>query len=98
LTYCSGIIQIARVRQQENTRKGGPPAGLFAIQNPAQAVEIQQLINDRNSAMHGLHFPYPPDVMQKIDAADKGLIPTERFAQQEEKMVNGELQADKKKQ
>jgi hypothetical protein len=36
--------------------------------------------------------------MQKIDAADKGLIPTERFAQQEEKIVNGELQADKKKQ
>ena len=26
LSYCSGIIQIARVRQQENTRKGGPPA------------------------------------------------------------------------
>jgi hypothetical protein len=31
-------------------------------------------------------------------AAEKGLIPTERFAQQEEKIINGELQADKKKQ
>ena len=32
--------------------------------------------------------------------ADRGypLIPTERFAQQEEKIINGELQADKKKQ
>jgi len=42
--------------------------------------------------------PPAPDVTQKINTADKGLIPTERFAQQEEKIVNGELQADKKKQ
>ena len=30
--------------------------------------------------------------------ADQALIPTEKFAQQEEKIINGELQADKKKQ
>jgi hypothetical protein len=36
--------------------------------------------------------------MQKIGAANEALVPTERFAQQEEKTVNGELQADKKKQ
>ena len=42
--------------------------------------------------------PLVSDVVQKMDAADKGLIPTERFAQQEEKIINGELQADKKKQ
>jgi len=30
--------------------------------------------------------------MQKMEAARQGLIPTERFAQQEEKIVNGELQ------
>ena len=40
----------------------------------------------------------PPDVMQMMQQADQGLIPTERFAQQEEKIINGELQADKKKQ
>jgi hypothetical protein len=72
--------------------------GLFSIQNPADAVGTQQLLNQRDAAMQGQHYPYPPDVMQKIDAADKGLIPTERFAQQEEKIINGELQADKKKQ
>jgi RHS repeat-associated protein len=72
--------------------------GLFSIENPSQAVGIQQLLNQRDAAMEGQHYPYPPDVMQKIDAAAKGLIPTETFAQQEEKIVNGELQADKKKQ
>lgn len=72
--------------------------GLFSIQNPAQAVGIQQLLNDRDASMKGYRYPYPPDVMQKIEAAAKALIPTERFAQQEEKVVNGELQADKKKQ
>jgi hypothetical protein len=48
--------------------------------------------------MRGQRYPYPPDVMQQIQAAEKGLIPTERFAQQKEKIINGELQADKKKQ
>lgn len=72
--------------------------GLFAIENPAEAVGTQQLLNQRDAATVGLHYPYPPDVMQKIDAAERGLIPTERFAQQEEKIINGELQADKKKQ
>jgi hypothetical protein len=72
--------------------------GLFSIQNPAQAVGIQQLLNQRDAAMQGQHYPYPPDVMQKMDAAGKGLVPTERFAQHEEKIINGELQADKKKQ
>jgi len=72
--------------------------GLFSIQNPAQAVGIQQLLNQRDAAMQGQHYPYPPDVMQKMQAADQALIPTERFAQQAEKIINGELQADKKKQ
>jgi hypothetical protein len=31
--------------------------------------------------------------MQKMAAADQALIPTEKFAQPEEKIVNGELQA-----
>ena len=72
--------------------------GLFSIQNPAQAVGIQQLLNQRDAAMQGQHYPYPPDMMQKMQQADQALIPTERFAQQVEKIVNGELSADKKKQ
>jgi len=72
--------------------------GQFAIQNPAQAVRIQQLVNQQKAAIQGQHYPYPPDVMQKIKAADQALEPTERFAQQVEKIINGELQADKKKQ
>ena len=71
----------------KSNAKGAPPA-----------VGIQQLLNQRDAAIQGQRYPYPPDVMQKIDAAEKGLIPTERFAQQEEKIINGELQADKKKQ
>ncbi len=72
--------------------------GLFSIENLAQAVGIQQLLNQRDAAMQGARYPYPPDIMQKIAAADQALIPTEKFAQQEEKIINGELQADKKKQ
>ncbi len=72
--------------------------GLFSIQNPGQAVGIQQLLNQRDAAMQGQHYPYPPDVMQKMQQADQALIPTERFAQQVEKIVNGELSAGKKKQ
>lgn len=51
----------------------------------------------RDAAMEGQHYPYPPDVLQKIDAANKALVPTERYAQQVEKIINGELQADKKR-
>jgi hypothetical protein len=72
--------------------------GLFAINNPAEAVKIQQLVNQWDAAMRNVHYPLPPDVMQTIEAAKNALIPTERFAQQEEKIINGELQADKKKQ
>jgi RHS repeat-associated protein len=70
--------------------------GEFAIYNPAQAARIQQLLNDRDAAMQGQHYPYPPDVMQKIAAASQALIPTEKYAQQAEKIINGELQAGHK--
>lgn len=72
--------------------------GLFSIQNPAEAVGIQQILNDRDAAMRGVRYSYPPDVMQKIFAANKALITTETFAQHVEKIINGELQTDKKKQ
>jgi hypothetical protein len=70
----------------------------WLCQRPTQAVGIQQTLNDRDAAMQHAHYPCPPDVMQKIDDANKALVPTEKFAQQIEKIVNGELQADKNKQ
>ena len=39
----------------------------------------------------------PPDVIQKMDTANKAGDSTERFAQQTEKIVNGELTASEKK-
>jgi RHS repeat-associated protein len=71
--------------------------GVFAIQNPADAVGLQRLLNDRDASMKASGYPFPPDVMKKIDDANKGLIPTERFAQQAEKLINGELRAQDKK-
>ena len=59
------------------------------------------LLNDRDAALRnmpkGTKYPYPPDVMQKMEAADKGLVPTERYAQQVQQIINGELRASSKK-
>jgi hypothetical protein len=75
--------------------------GVYAIDNVAEAVKLERMLNDRDAAMKampkGTKYPYPPDVMQKMDAADKGLKPTERFAQQTEKIINGELRAGTQK-
>ena len=72
--------------------------GVFAIDDPAQGSNIQRLLNARDAAMSALpmngRYPLPPDVMQKMDAANKALVPTERFAQQQEKIINGELRAN----
>jgi RHS repeat-associated protein len=72
--------------------------GLFSIQNPGQAADIQTILNQRDAAIDASRYPYPPDVMQKIQQANEAMIPTETFAQQQEKIINGELRADKKKQ
>lgn len=53
-------------------------------------------MNAQNAAVSGIRYPYPPDVMQKIDAAQKALIPTEKYAQQAEKIINGELRSTAK--
>jgi hypothetical protein len=42
-------------------------------------------------------YPLPPDVMQKVQEAQKALVPTEKFAQQAEKIINGELKASQVK-
>jgi RHS repeat-associated protein len=66
--------------------------GVFAINDPAQSVNIQRLINDAHGAMNGVKYPVPPDVLQKVTDMNKALQPTERFAQQQEKVINKELQ------
>lgn len=70
--------------------------GVFAINNPAQAVTIQKAINEAADATNNTHFPYPPDVMQKIETKDRLLQPTEQFAQEVEQKINKELQPQKK--
>jgi RHS repeat-associated protein len=75
--------------------------GIFALQDLTEGTAIQQIINQRDAAMQALpakgRYPLPPDVLQKMQAADKALVPTERFAQQAEKIINGELKASQVK-
>ena len=64
--------------------------GLFALHDPAFAVYNQQLVDNATAAVLAANqsrSPIPPDVVQKV------LIPSERFAQQQEKIINGELRA-----
>jgi RHS repeat-associated protein len=70
--------------------------GLFALHDPAFAVYTQKLLNDINPAIlaaNRARTPLPPDLQQKVQQRDLVLIPSERFAQQQEKIVNGELRA-----
>jgi RHS repeat-associated protein len=75
--------------------------GAYALGNVAETVKLERMLNDRDAAMKampkGARYPYPPDVMQKIDAAEKAMIPSERFAQQTAQIINGELRAGKQK-
>ena len=74
---------------------------VYDLNNLAEAVETQMLLTDRDAALKamptGTKYPYPPDVMQKMADADRALISTERFAQQTEKIINGELRATLKR-
>ena len=71
--------------------------GVFSLDHPAEAVQMQILLDSRDAAINampkGTKYPYPPDVLKKMEAADKALIPTERFAQQTEQVINKELRA-----
>ena len=66
--------------------------GIFAINDPAQGVNIQRLVNDAHGAVNGARQPIPPDVLLKVTNMNHALEPTERFAQQQEKVINKELQ------
>lgn len=70
--------------------------GVFAPNDVAEAAKLQKLLNDRDAARaalpRGTKFPdYPPDVKLLIESADKALVSTERFAQQNEERINREL-------
>ena len=75
--------------------------GIFAQQDPVQGTAIQRILNDRDAALQALptkgRYPLPPDVMQRVQDAQRALIPTEKFAQQAEKIINGELKASQVK-
>jgi len=70
--------------------------GVFAIFDPAGETYTQMLLNSRDAALAANRgrYPLPPDLMQKMSMADKALVPTEKFAQQQEKIMNGELRAN----
>jgi hypothetical protein len=76
--------------------------GLFATFVPGVATAIQRRINEGEDAFKNFRStnaraPLPPDVLQKMAAGTAASTPTERFAQQIEKIVNGELQASEHK-
>jgi RHS repeat-associated protein len=76
--------------------------GLLATLVPGAATEIQRRIDEGKDAFSNFRStnakaPLPPDVVQKMVTGNAASIPTERFAQQIEKVVNGELKASEHK-
>jgi len=76
--------------------------GLFAMFMPGVGTEIQRRLNEGEDAFKNFRSvnpkaPLPPDVLQKMATGTAATTPTERFAQQIEKIVNGELQASEHK-
>jgi len=67
----------------------------YAIDNPSYAVSLQRMINDRDESMRSSGYPIPPDIIQKSQAIDREMIPTERHAQEAEKIINMELRKKK---
>ena len=64
----------------------GGAHGVYAMDNTAESVGLQGLLNQQDAALKSGNFPLPPDVMQKIN---DGLAKTEKFAQQTEKIIRG---------
>jgi RHS repeat-associated protein len=73
---------------------------VYALDNTAEMVKLQKQMNERDTLLAALpkkkRYPLPPDLVQKMEAIDKALIPTERYAQQREQIINGELRASQK--
>jgi hypothetical protein len=74
---------------------------LYDLDSPAEAVRTQMLLDQRDAAIAALPMKnryknLPGNVQNLMDAATKALIPSERSAQQTEKIINGELRASMK--
>jgi hypothetical protein len=67
----------------------GPPAGGHAYSRYGKCG--RKALEERNSVKHKKGIPYPLDMVKKLEAQLDALVPTERFAQKIEKVVNGEL-------
>lgn len=74
----------------------------MAINNPAEGVRLQKLLNERDAMLAGPTYrdkkgrllnPMPQALLDKMKEADLAIIPTETFAQEKEKTINEELQA-----
>ena len=75
-----------------------------ALNNVPEAVSLQRQLNDRDAEIRGRRdlprrerFPYPPDLIQRMEAANRALIPTERYAQEREQIINRELNAGRRR-
>ena len=75
--------------------------GVYTLNNTADMVQYQKLLNsneaERNARPVKGRYPLPPELTQKIADAERRLIPSERYAQQVEKIINGELRASSQK-
>ena len=74
---------------------------LYDLDNPAEGVRTQMLLDQRDAAIAALPMKnryknLPGNVQNLMDAATKAVIPSERSAQQTEKIINGELRASMK--
>jgi len=67
----------------------------FALAHLSDAVQLQQMMNERKALMKASGYPIPPDVIQKSKAIDSAIIPSERHAQQVQKIINGELRKNR---
>lgn len=75
---------------------------VFDLNDKPGAVDLQKQLNERDAAMAALpkknrYKSVPPEVQLKMDNARTARIPSERYAQQQEKIINGELRASQKK-
>ena len=74
---------------------------VYDLDHPAESVGLQRRINERDAAIDALpkkhRYPLPPDLDAKVARSQRDLIPTERYAQQQEKIINGELRASQLK-
>jgi RHS repeat-associated protein len=74
---------------------------VFALDHGAESVALERLTSERDAMIAALpmkhRYPLPPDIQEKVARADRDLVPTERYAQQQEKIINGELRASQRK-